>query len=236
MFSNFNPAARRVLRVAEQECRNHSHYYVGAEHLLVALLEERDPATLQALDADGIDAAEVHAEVRRALGTGEDRLWEGILITPRVRRIIALAQEHAGDREIGPIDLFEALANRRRQLRGRDSAPRRDPKHRLRARVKKPVEHLQQAIVSLIDTYGYVGLFVALALGNMGVPVGTEVILPVAGGLTATGPSEQPLADDRRRDGGRAGRRIRSAMRSGASAACRSSSATESTCTSRTIA
>jgi len=73
------------------------------------LLEERDPATLQALDADGIDAAEVHAQVRRALGTGEDRLWEGILITPRVRRIISLAQEHAGDREIGPSDLFEAL-------------------------------------------------------------------------------------------------------------------------------
>ena len=55
MFSKFNPAARRVLRVAEQECRNHIHYYVGAEHLLVALLEERDPATLRALDADGID-------------------------------------------------------------------------------------------------------------------------------------------------------------------------------------
>jgi ATP-dependent Clp protease ATP-binding subunit ClpA len=109
LFSNFNPAARRVLRVAEQECRNHSHYYVGAEHLLVALLDERDPSTLRALDAEGIDASEVHAEVRRALGTGDDRLWEGILITPRVRRIVALAQERAGDREIDPFDLFEAL-------------------------------------------------------------------------------------------------------------------------------
>jgi ATP-dependent Clp protease ATP-binding subunit ClpA len=109
LFSNFNPAARRVLRVAEQECRNHSHYYVGADHLLVALLEERDPSTLHALDAEGIDVPEVHAEVRRALGTGDDRLWEGILITPRVRRIIALAQERAGEREIGPLDLFEAL-------------------------------------------------------------------------------------------------------------------------------
>ena len=46
LFSNLNLAARRVLRLAEQECRNHSHYYVGAEHLLVALLEERDPETL----------------------------------------------------------------------------------------------------------------------------------------------------------------------------------------------
>jgi membrane protein DedA with SNARE-associated domain len=49
------------------------------------------------------------------------------------------------------------------------------------------VEHLQQVIVTLIDAYGYLGLFVGLALGNMAVPVGTEIILPVAGGLTATG-------------------------------------------------
>jgi ATP-dependent Clp protease ATP-binding subunit ClpA len=98
-----------VLRLAEQECRNHSHYYVGAEHLLVALLEERDPETLAALDAAGIDVADVHAEVRRALGTGDDRLWEGILITPRVRRIFALAEQRAARREIAPFDLFEAL-------------------------------------------------------------------------------------------------------------------------------
>ncbi len=98
-----------MLRLAEQECRNHSHYYVGAEHLLVALLEERDPETLAALDAAGIDVADVHAQVRRTLGTGDDRLWEGILITPRVRRIFALAQRRAGRREIAPFDLFEAL-------------------------------------------------------------------------------------------------------------------------------
>jgi ATP-dependent Clp protease ATP-binding subunit ClpA len=109
LFSKFNPAARRVLRVAEQECRNHSHYYVGAGHLLAALLEERDPAIVHALDAAGIDVPEAHAEVRRSLGTGEDRVWEGILITPRLRRIIALAEERAGERDVGPLDLFEAL-------------------------------------------------------------------------------------------------------------------------------
>lgn len=109
MFSKFNLASRRVLRIAEQECRNHSHYYVGAEHLLAALLEERDLAILDRLDAAGIDGRDVHAEVRRALGTGDDRLWEGILLTPRVRKIISLAEDRAGDREVAPIDLFEAL-------------------------------------------------------------------------------------------------------------------------------
>jgi len=111
LFSKFNTAARRVLRIAEQECRNHSHYYVGAEHLLVALLEERDQTMLRSLDAEGVDVPEVHAEVRRALGTGDERVWEGILITPRLRRIVALAEARAVNREIGPFDLFEALKN-----------------------------------------------------------------------------------------------------------------------------
>ena len=49
------------------------------------------------------------------------------------------------------------------------------------------VEHLQQAVVALIDHYGYLGLFIGLALGNLGLPIGTEIILPVAGALSATG-------------------------------------------------
>jgi ATP-dependent Clp protease ATP-binding subunit ClpA len=109
VFSRFSPAARRVLRAAEQECRNHNHYYVGAEHLLEALLAEHDRAILAALDTQSIDSREVHAEVRRSLGTGEDRVWEGILLTPRVRKIVAVAEAGAGDREIEPLDLFEAL-------------------------------------------------------------------------------------------------------------------------------
>ena len=109
MFSKFSPASLRALRLAEQECRNHSQYYIGAEHLLVALLEERDPDILDRLQASGIDVREAHAEVRRTLGTGEERQWEGILVTPRVRKIIALAQDRAGQRDIAPLDLFEAL-------------------------------------------------------------------------------------------------------------------------------
>ena len=49
------------------------------------------------------------------------------------------------------------------------------------------MEHLQQAVVSLVDHYGYAGLFVGLLLGNLGVPIGTELLMPAAGALTATG-------------------------------------------------
>ncbi|MFN2461667.1 MAG: Clp protease N-terminal domain-containing protein [Candidatus Velthaea sp.] len=109
MFTRFSPAARRVLRAAEQECRNHNHYYVGAEHMLFALLEEHDPSVERRLLEQNVNAADVHAEIKRALGTGEDRMWEGILITPRLRKIVALAEGAATDRDVEPIDLFDAI-------------------------------------------------------------------------------------------------------------------------------
>jgi len=49
------------------------------------------------------------------------------------------------------------------------------------------VAHLSQAVIGLVDHYGYWGLFLGLVLGNFGVPIGTEVLMPAAGALTATG-------------------------------------------------
>jgi len=98
-----------VLRAAEQECRNHNHYYVGAEHMLFALLEEHDPDVEARLTALAVDVSDVHANVKRALGTGEDRMWEGILVTPRVRKIVKIAEERAGETLIQPVDLLDAI-------------------------------------------------------------------------------------------------------------------------------
>ena len=39
----------------------------------------------------------------------------------------------------------------------------------------------------LIDSLGYLGLFVVMALGNMGAPAGTEIVMPTAGALAAQG-------------------------------------------------
>jgi ATP-dependent Clp protease ATP-binding subunit ClpA len=111
LFSQFSPASRRVLRAAEQECRNHNHYYVGAEHMLYALLEEHDPAIEERLRDRQVASSDVHAAIKRALGMGDDRMWEGILVTPRVRKIVKLAEKRAGDREIEPIDLFDAICD-----------------------------------------------------------------------------------------------------------------------------
>ena len=77
--------------------------------MLFALLDEHDPAIEEELRAANASLTGVHAEVKRALGTGEGRIWEGILLTPRVRKIIALASTRAVDRDIEPIDLYESI-------------------------------------------------------------------------------------------------------------------------------
>ena len=100
-----------MLRAAEQECRNHNHYYVGAEHMLFALLEEHDTAVEARLREAHVASSDVHAEIKRALGMGDERTWEGILVTPRVRNIVKIAEKRAGDREIEPIDLFDAICD-----------------------------------------------------------------------------------------------------------------------------
>jgi membrane protein DedA with SNARE-associated domain len=49
------------------------------------------------------------------------------------------------------------------------------------------IGHLEQIGIGLVNHYGYAGLVVALALANIGAPVGSELILPIAGALTSTG-------------------------------------------------
>src|SRR6202790_5897938 len=84
VFNRFSPAAKRVLRLAEQECRNLNHYYVGAEHLLLALCEEPDQATAAYLAEHRLSKDRLRAALRRSLGTGEDRWGGGYLAPPGV--------------------------------------------------------------------------------------------------------------------------------------------------------
>jgi membrane protein DedA with SNARE-associated domain len=49
------------------------------------------------------------------------------------------------------------------------------------------MEHLSQIFHDLVVHLGYPGLFVVMFLGNIGTPVGTEVVMPTAGALAAQG-------------------------------------------------
>ncbi len=81
--------------------------------MLFALIEEQDADVEAALRDEKISTGDIYTELKRALGTGEDRVWEGILITPRVRNIVRTAEERVGEGNIEPIDLYRAIRDER---------------------------------------------------------------------------------------------------------------------------
>jgi membrane protein DedA with SNARE-associated domain len=57
------------------------------------------------------------------------------------------------------------------------------------------MEQLSAFFHALVVHFGYAGLFVVMFLGNIGMPTGTEIVMPSAGALAATGhlPGAGPL-------------------------------------------
>ena len=49
------------------------------------------------------------------------------------------------------------------------------------------MQHLTEVLHDLVLHFGYVGLFIVVMLGNLGMPAALEIVLPTAGGLAAQG-------------------------------------------------
>jgi ATP-dependent Clp protease ATP-binding subunit ClpC len=108
MFSRFSPQARAVVTLAEQECRNASHYYLGTEHLLLAMAIAPPPDVAGYFAAAGIEPWQVKRALREAMDGASEHAWEGVILTPRVQRICALASERTTDL-VEPLHLLEAI-------------------------------------------------------------------------------------------------------------------------------
>ncbi|HEX8236261.1 MAG TPA: Clp protease N-terminal domain-containing protein [Abditibacteriaceae bacterium] len=62
--------AKRVLELAADEARRMRHNYIGTEHLLLALLRERDDMAAEILLEVGLNLADMRQQVVEYLGTG----------------------------------------------------------------------------------------------------------------------------------------------------------------------
>ena len=70
----FTPRAKQVLRLSLEEARRFGHNYIGTEHLLLALIQERNGVAGQVLAATGADLERVRAEVVRLLAEYQRRM------------------------------------------------------------------------------------------------------------------------------------------------------------------
>ena len=109
MFSEFSAAARAVFKLAEQECRNTNHYYLGTEHLLLAMAVAPPPDVAAFFRDGGVEPWQVKEALRAAMDAPYDRLWEGIIVTPRVKQICARAAASRRGESVEPADLLRAI-------------------------------------------------------------------------------------------------------------------------------
>ena len=95
-MSNFTPRAQQVLALARKEADRLNHNYLGTEHLLLGLIKLGQGVAVNVIQKMGLDLETVRMEVEKQVGTGPDQKMIGnIPYTPRVKKVLALAQKEA---------------------------------------------------------------------------------------------------------------------------------------------
>jgi ClpA/ClpB-like protein len=84
-----------VLTLAQEEAQRFNHNYIGTEHLLLGLVREGDGVAARVLTNLGVRLAKVRDAVEFIIGRGEGLVVGEIGLTPRAKKVIALAVEEA---------------------------------------------------------------------------------------------------------------------------------------------
>ncbi len=88
MFERFTDRARRVVVLAQEECRVLNHNYVGTEHILLGLVHEGQGVGARALETLGISPEAVRQQVEEIVGQGERAPTGHIPFTPRAKKVL----------------------------------------------------------------------------------------------------------------------------------------------------
>jgi len=95
-MSNFTPRAHHVLALARKEADRFNHNYVGTEHLLLGLIKLGQGVAVNVLQKMGLELETVRMEVEKQVGSGpETKMAGNIPYTPRVKKVLALAEKEA---------------------------------------------------------------------------------------------------------------------------------------------
>jgi ATP-dependent Clp protease ATP-binding subunit ClpC len=91
----FTPRAQQVLALARKEANRLNHNYVGTEHLLLGIIKLGQGVAVNVLWKIGLDLETVRKEVEKQTNSVPDRKMSGTPCTPRVKKVLELAQEEA---------------------------------------------------------------------------------------------------------------------------------------------
>src|SRR6478672_11130011 len=107
--------SRKILALANDAARSFNHAYVGTEHILLGLIEERSARMSEVLETLGIDAGQIRAEIEKLVKRGDEPVTLRTLpLTPRAGRVLEIAHDEArlmDEKCIHPEHLFLGLMN-----------------------------------------------------------------------------------------------------------------------------
>ena len=95
MYGRFTEKAQHVIYYAQEEARAMNYPAVGTEHLLLGILREGESVAARALIGLGVDLQKTREIVLKMLSPGNTPVGNEIAITPRVKKVLALAQDEA---------------------------------------------------------------------------------------------------------------------------------------------
>ncbi len=99
-FDRFNDRAKRVLALAQDEAIQFGHNYMGAEHLLLALIREGEGVAARVHGTLGVDATETRRGVETLIGRVDSPSKpSSITLSPGLKKIFQLAIDEA--RQLG---------------------------------------------------------------------------------------------------------------------------------------
>ncbi|MCB9451631.1 MAG: phosphotransferase [Anaerolineaceae bacterium] len=111
---------RDILIRARQESLQAHHYYLGVEHLFIALLHIEGGLTQTVLQAQQIPHREVLKTIYRKIGRGSGPAsWPGVRYTPRTEAILDMANDlmlSSGRTDITERDLFSVIVTEKESL------------------------------------------------------------------------------------------------------------------------
>lgn len=111
MFSKFSEEAQKNLLLAKEEMLKLKHPYVGSEHLLLAILSNKNLAVTKRLAKYNIDYDTFHEEIVKVMGMGT-KTTSWFLYTPLLKRIIENAifdSKERKEKEVTVEQLFLSL-------------------------------------------------------------------------------------------------------------------------------
>jgi ATP-dependent Clp protease ATP-binding subunit ClpC len=94
----FTPRAQQVLAFARKEADRLNHNYIGTEHLLLAIIKLGPGVAVNVLQKMNFNLETIRKEVEKQISPdieGKDQKMRGIPYTPRVKKILELAQKEA---------------------------------------------------------------------------------------------------------------------------------------------